>query len=392
MHLTREEERIYCGEHGWASQMCMKILIQLGDLFKADRLIPIRSAHVSGVSYKTLGDAPIEFLKVLADAGGRVKVRSTLNPQSFDPDQLGKKLPEHVRKRQQAILDQFDRMGFKSSLTCTPYYLGKVEKGWHLAWAESSAVVYANSVLRAYTNREGGPSALAAALIGKTPNYGVHQSENRKPSILVHVEDPLMNEMEHGTLGIYLGRILGDRIPFIEGLKKSSSEDLKQLGAGLAASGMTNMFLTEKTYSKSREPIEKVSVKAADIRKTCEELSTNPGGQLDLVFVGCPHCSLREVKRIARLVDGKKIRGQLECWVCTSRYVKERAMEDVKRIEKAGARVLVDMCTIVSWTEKMGIKSIMTNSAKTAYYAPTLNRADTRLASLEECLKTAFRG
>ncbi|MDH7564543.1 MAG: aconitase X catalytic domain-containing protein, partial [Candidatus Bathyarchaeota archaeon] len=345
MHLTREEERIYCGEHGWASQMCMEILVQLGDLFKADRLIPIRSAHVSGVSYKTLGDAPIEFLKALADAGGRVKVIATLNPQSFDPDLLGKKLPERIRSKQQAILDQFDRMGFAASLTCTPYYLVKVSSGWHLAWAESSAVVYANSVLRAHTNREGGPSALAAALIGKTPNYGVHKSENRKPSILVHVEEPLVNEIEHGALGIYLGRILGDKIPLIKGLGKPSSEDLKQLGAGLAASGMANMFLTENTYRRSIEPIEKVSIEAADIKKTCGELSTDPAGRPDLVFVGCPHCSLHEVQRIAELVDGKKIRTRVQCWVCTSRYVKERAKEEVKRIEKAGVRVLVDMCT-----------------------------------------------
>ncbi len=188
MYLTKEEERIYEGEYGWANQICMKILVRLGELFNASRLILVSSAHVSGVSYKTLGDAPAEFLKALSDAEVKVKTKATLNPQSVDQEYLCKKLPENLCKKQREILGYFEKMGFENSLTCTPYYLETPRKNSHLAWAESSAVVYANSVIGAWTNREGGPSALAAAIIGKTPDYGVHQSENRQPTTLVEGE------------------------------------------------------------------------------------------------------------------------------------------------------------------------------------------------------------
>jgi predicted aconitase len=391
LHLTREEERIYDGESGWASQTCMKILVRLGDLFGANRLIPIDSAHVSGVSYKTLGDAPIEFLEALANTGGRSRVKTTINPQGFDPEYLVRKMPERIRKNQFDILNQFERMGVAPSLTCTPYYLEKPKKGSHLAWAESSAVVYANSVLGACTNREGGPSALAAAIIGKTPDYGMHVAENRQPNVLVNVEKPLKDEAEYGALGIHLGKILGDRIPLVRGLRHSSDDSLKQLGAALAAAGMTNMFCKNDEDTETKE-LEKIRVGPKDVAKTVESLSTASTQEPDLVFIGCPHCSLNEIKRIVDLAEGTNVKARRECWVCTSRFVKEKAAADVKKIEGTGVHVLTDMCTVVSWTELLGIRTIMTNSAKTAHYAPTLNKAETVLAPLELCLKTAFEG
>jgi predicted aconitase len=390
MYLTKEEERIYDGEYGWTNQICMKILVRLGELFNATKLIPIESAHVSGVSYKTLGDAPAEFLKALANADGKAKVKATLNPQSFDTEYLSRKLPEHIRKKQLNILKQFEKMGFTMSLTCTPYYSEKPKRGSHLAWAESSAVVYANSFLGAWTNREGGPSALASAIIGKTPDYGMHRAENREPKILVDVRTSLRNEAEFGALGSFLGRIVGDKIPLIQGLKDVSEGKLKQLGAALATTGMVNMFY-HNTQLKSGE-MGKISVETEDLKRTAESLSTMPDAKPDLVFIGCPHCSINEIRQIARLMHGKKVKAGTEFWVCTSRYVKEKAREHVKKMEREGGHVLTDMCTIVSWTETLGIKSIMTNSAKTAYYAPTLNKAETIFAPLKQCLKAVLGG
>lgn len=391
MHLTKGEERIYDGEEGWARQTCMKILVRLGELFDAERLIPIDSAHVSGISYKTLGDVPIEFLETLANSGGEAKVKTTINPQSFDPKYLAKKLPANICGKQLRILKQFERMGVAPSSTCTPYYLDRPRRGSHLAWAESSAVVYANSVLGAHTNREGGPSALAAAIIGKTPNYGMHEAENRRPKVLVNVRNPPRNEAEFGALGIHLGKMLGDKVPLIRGLRCASEDNLKQLGAALAATGMTNVFRREPIDIET-SGMEKINVESNDIAQTIKSLSTVSTQKPDLVFIGCPHCSLTEVKRIAQLSEGKKTRSGIECWVCTSRYIKEMAVTDVKRIERSGFHVLTDVCTIVSWTEILGIKTIMTNSAKTAHYAPTLNNAETILAPVDVCLKTAFRG
>lgn len=389
MHLTKHEEQVYNGEFGWAKQVSMRILVRLGELFHATELIPINSAHVAGVSYKTLGDAPIEFLQAIADTGARIKTKATLNPQSYDTQYFMNKLPKKLYRKQSNILNQFKKMGFSMSLTCTPYYLKKPNPDSHLAWAESSAVVYTNSILRAWTNREGGPSALASAIIGKTPNYGMHKAENRKPHVKVDIRTPLRNESEFGALGILLGRTLKDKIPLIQGLKDTSEEKLKQLGAALATTGMVNMF---HYTSQPDNTLEEISVEAEDLKNTTNSLTTGSDIKPDLVFIGCPHCSSKEIRKIAKIIDGKKIRTGTKFWVCTSRYVRERNTEAVKNIEKGGGHVLTDMCTIVSWTEEVGINSIMTNSAKTAYYAPTLNKAETIFAPLKQCLKTVLRG
>jgi predicted aconitase len=369
----------------------MKILVRLGDLFNASKLIPISSAHVSGVSYKTLGDAPTEFLEALANADGKVKTRATLNPHSFDNEYLGKRLDEDLRKKQLNILRLFEKMGFTQSLTCTPYYLKKPVQNAHLSWAESSAVIYANSVIGAWTNREGGPSALAAAIIGKTPDYGIHKAEHRQPQILVTLEDQLQNETEFGALGICLGRILEDKIPIIKGIKNASKENLKQLGAALASTGMVNMFYLHCTSAKTKE-IEKITIGNKDLKQALENLSTTSKSNPDLVFIGCPHCSLNEVEQIAHLIDGKKVKKGTEFWVCTSRYIKEKAKNYVRKIEQSGAHIITDTCAVVTWADRLGIKTIMTNSAKTAHYAPTLNKAETIFAPLKECLKTAVKG
>jgi predicted aconitase len=313
-----------------------------------------------------------------------------LNPQSFSPEYMRDKLPEQIVERQLSILEQFERMHFTESLTCTPYYLQKPKPDLHLAWAESSAVVYANSVLRAWTNREGGPSALAAAIIGKTPDYGMHRAENRKPNVTVRVEKPLKDETEFGSLGIYLGKILADRIPAIQGLERASEVNLKQLGAALGTTGMVNMFHSESRVE--RTGTEKITIQPKDLDETRDELSTAPHSKPDLVFIGCPHCSISELRQIQQLVEGKKVKAGIECWICTSRHNKAQESKLVSRIEKSGIHVLADMCTVVSWTEKFGIETIMTNSAKTAYYAPTLNKAKTILAPQKDCLKAAFKG
>jgi len=391
VYLTRDEERICDGESGWANQICMKILVRLGELFNATRLIPIASAHVSGVSYKTLGDAPVDFLEALANAGAKSNANSTLNPHSIDEEYIFKILPADLCKKQSTILEFYQRMGLKQSLTCTPYYLEKFRSGSHLAWAESSAVVYANSVLGAYTNREGGPSALAAAIIGKTPDYGIHKAENRQPQVLVNVETRLGNEAEFGALGIFLGRVLADKIPVIQGLKNVSEGNLKQLGAALASTGMVNMFHYKNTDAKGAK-LERLSVEAADIEQTVEGLTSTSTKAPDLVFVGCPHCSLAEMKHIADSVDTRKVKEEMEFWVCTSRCVKEKAAKYVGQLGQSGAHVLTNTCPVVTWTDKLGIRTIMTNSAKTAHYAPTLNNAETILAPLKYCLRTVLEG
>lgn len=388
MHLTSEEEKIFDGELGWAYQVSMRILVRLGELFGATKLIPIGSAHISGVSYKTLGDAPIDFFEALVEAGGKVKAPSTVNPSSFDKEYLARRFPEDYVRKQSRVIELYERMGVSPTLTCTPYYLRQPQLGGHLAWSESSAVVYANSVLGSWTNREGGPSALAAALIGKTPNCGVHKAENREATILIKVESPLRDETDFGALGIHVGKLLKNEIPAFEGLSSYTEDDLKQLGAGLASSGMTTMFHYKDTSRK--EKLEMISVEAEDIQDSIENLSTSSKSP-DLVFIGCPHCSLREIQRVAQALEGRRVKKGAELWVCTFSHVRERAEEHVNAIKGAGGHVLCGTCAVVTWIKKLGVETVMTNSAKTAYYAPTLNEVDVTLAPLTKCIDEACK-
>jgi len=385
MHLTKQEERTLDGEHGWANQVSMKILARLGDLFGATRLIPVQSAHLSGVSYKHLGDAAIDFLNELATKDGRAQTHASLNPSSLDQEHLAKRYSKERFDKQTRIIELYKKMLIQPTLTCTPYYLQKPKPSQHLAWSESSAVVYANSVLNAWTNREGAPSALAAALVGKTPNYGVHQPENRQPNVLVELETELQTEADYGALGIHLSKLLKDKIPTFKGLR-GSDDELKQLGAGMASSGMTALFYP-RTRSKKKQT-ETISVEAKEVEESASSLCTTDQTP-DLVFIGCPHCSINEVKSVAHALEGEKVRKDAELWVCTSRHVKERTKNYVGIIERAGGRVLCDTCVLVTWIRDLGIDTLMTNSAKTAFYAPTLNDVEVALRPLNQCVGAA---
>ncbi len=208
MYLTKEEELILTGEYGYALQKAMEILVALGEIYGADRLIPIKSAQVAGVSYKNIGNAGIEFLRDFVDAGARVSVYTTLNPAGIGNDEFMEKQAE--------VLELYRRMGgIEATSTCTPYYGANLPKfGDHLAWSESSAVSFANSVIGARTNREGGPSSLAAAIVGKTPNYGLHLDENRKATVKVKVEaGGVKTFVDYAALGYHLGKSLGNDVP-----------------------------------------------------------------------------------------------------------------------------------------------------------------------------------
>lgn len=389
MHLTKEEERIYDGEYGWAYQISMKILVKLGDLYGAKRLIPIESAHISGISYKTVGESPIEFLKALVDSGGKVAVKATTNPSSIDSNNMiFNLLPKELVERQREIIILYSCMGLETTLTCTPYYLEQPKSGSHLSWAESSAVIYANSILNSWTNREGGPSALASALIGKTPNYGMHQPENRRASILVKVDAGLDGDVDYGVLGIYLGKIIGDKIPLIRGLPSDEERLLKQLGAAMATSGITPIFHVGRSGEEASNIEEKISVDE-ECLKSAYEILSSPLEEPDLIFIGCPHCSLDEIKKIATLLEGKRVKPDLKLWVCTSRYIRDRAKRHVGIIEAAGGQVICDTCAVVTWLRELGIESVMTNSAKTAYYVPLMSNVGAMLSPLEKCIKTA---
>ncbi len=380
MHLTKEEEAIYNGEFGATKQKAMEILVALGDIYGAESLIEIESAQISGVSYKTIGDAGLEWISSLDD---RVKVPAILNPAGMDREKWSEMgVSEEFAAKQKEILKVYERLGVSLECTCTPYYLNPPAFGAHLAWAESSAVAYANSVLGARTNREAGPSALAAALIGKTPCYGLHLDENRAPEVLVRVDIEL-HDADYGALGYAVGKIVGDKVPLFRLPLSPSKDELKALGAALGASGAVALYHVKDVTPESGNfdvPTECISVDSEDIKKAYG------GNTPDLVALGCPHCSGAELSKIADLLEGKKARTEL--WICTSRRVREQNKEAVTRIEQCGAKVICDTCMVVSpATEKF--KRVMVNSGKALQYLPSMCGVDAMLANTEDCIKTA---
>src|SRR5512135_1227785 len=210
MHLTSEEQQMLAGEHGRATQKSMEILSALGTIYAAERMVPVTSVQIAGVSFDNLGEAGLEFLSEMADGGGQARVLTTLNPAGMDIENwqaLG--ISPDFAVRQVSVIEAFTRMGVTDTCTCTPYLTGNLPQlGEHIAWAESSAVCYANSVLGARTSREGGPSALAASLTGLTPDYGHHLDQHRRPSFTVRVTTPLADTHEFGALGFVIGKLI----------------------------------------------------------------------------------------------------------------------------------------------------------------------------------------
>jgi hypothetical protein len=385
MYLSREEEGIYQGDRGETLRRMMEILVALGDIFGAERLVPVRSAQIAGVSYKNIGEAGLEWI---SDLEGRVVVPSILNPAGMDLcrwREMG--ISEEFASRQTATIEAYRKLGVTIDCTCTPYqiYDSLASKGDHLAWSESSAVSYANSIIGARTNREGGPSALAAALVGKTALYGYHLDENRRPTHLIVVDADLRGS-DFGALGFLAGRIVQDGVPQFRLRGTASSDELKALGAAMAASGSVALYYVENVTPApptGSNPDETIALDRKDIEEVYER---HPGSGADIVALGCPHCSREELEAIARLLKGRKV--QKELWVCTARKIRDANLDLVAEIEASGARVFCDTCMVVSpATERF--RKMLVNSGKALVYLPGLGGVQAGLGSLEECIDAA---
>ncbi len=391
MYLTNAEEQILSGENGEVMERMFRLLVRLGEIYGADRMIPASSAQVAGVSYKSIGDPGVEFLEDYAAKGATVKIVTFLNPAGMDIEDWQKlNIPPSFAEKQLRIMDAFRKMGIVVSATCTPYLAGNLPRfREHIAWSESSAIAFSNSVIGARTNREGGPSALAAALCGVTPNYGLHLDENRKPQIQVEVDAKLEDSADFGALGYYVGRQVKNRIPYFKGIKDADTDQLKALGAAMAASGAVALYhvedLTPEAHLMETKGLERLSVSDKDVNETFSKLST--GKEPDIVILGCPHSSLKEIMMVSRKLEGKKLTKPL--WICTSRMVKETAnrMGFTRTIETAGGKVVADTCMVVSPIEDMGYKTTAVNSGKAANYLPGFCKQNVIFGRLDSILE-----
>jgi len=390
MYLSQDEERIYQGERGESLRRAMEILVALGDIFDAEKLISIKSAQIAGVSFKNIGDAGLEWI---SDLEGKVMVPAILNPAGMDLFRWKEmKIDENFASKQKATIDAYRRLGITIDCTCTPYqiYSDSAGQGDHLAWSESSAVSYANSVIGARTNREGGPSALAASLIGKTPYFGYHLDLNRIPTHCIRVDADL-KDSDYGALGYLAGRMVKDGVPQFRLRGRPTLDELKSLGAAMAASGSVALYYVEgvtptppAAFGKiENSKLEKISLDRKQIDEVYEKY---PGADAEIVALGCPHCSRSELDGIAKLLDGKKVKKEL--WVCTARKIADANPELLARIEESGAKVICDTCMVVSPASEQ-YRKMMVNSGKALAYIPGLCGIKAGFGSTEECIKAA---
>jgi len=387
------------GGQGWATRKAMEILVALGTIYGAERMLAVTSVQVAGVSYDNLGEAGLAFLSELADGGGRARVLTTLNPAGMDVENwraLG--IGEDFAGQQMRVLEAFARMGIVTSCSCTPYLAGNLPHfGEHIAWSESSAVCFANSVLGARTNREGGPSALAAALTGRTPAYGYHLDAERRPTVTVRVGARLAGSRDFGALGKAIGERLaasGARpVPFITGIERASLEELKSFCASVATYGGTALFhmegITPETAALT-PPAEAFEVTQAEVDAAAQSLSDAAPGEVDFVSLGCPHLSIAEIAHLADLLRGRRVTK--EFWITTARSTKALAdrMGYTRVIEASGAKFATDTCCVVA---PIGgrFTALATDSTKACYYAASKNRFHTLFMPFDEVVREALK-
>lgn len=392
MYLTKEEEGILEGEEGEVNQRLMRLLVRLGDIYGAEKMIPVGSVQVAGVSYKSIKDPGTDFLEDLAAKGAAVRVLTYLNPAGMDMEDWEKKgFPEAFARNQIRIMSAFKQMGIVITATCTPYLAGNLPRyGEHIAWAESSAVSFANSVIGARTNREGGPSALAAAILGRTADYGLHREENRQADVVVNLESTLRTTSDFGAMGYHLGKLIKSKKPYFKGMPVNTNTDqLKSLGASMAASGAVAMYHSEGVTPEASQMdlsgLETITITREDLEETYAKLNT--GKDPDVVIFGCPHASLREISEVAARVEGKNLRKPV--WIATSRVMKEASdrMGYTRIIEEAGGKILPDTCMVVAPIEDMGIKSTGVNSGKAANYLPGFCKQDVTFTNIDDLIE-----
>lgn len=403
MQLTPIQRSMLAGELGRSTRKAMEILATLGTIYGAEGMAPVTSVQIAGVSYDNLGEAGLHFLSEMAAGGGQARVLTTLNPAGMDVENWQRMgIDPAFAAQQQRVIEAFASMGVVTTCSCTPYLTGNVPHyGEHIAWAESSAVCYANAVLGARTNREGGPSALAAALTGFTPAYGLHLDENRRPTVTVRVEARLTETVEFGALG----KIIGDglesgakgRIPYITGLDSGESaptvENLKSLCASLATYGGAAMFHMQGVTPEAAlfaPPPGAITITQADIENAIQAMTDAQAEEVDFVSLGCPHLSIAEIARVAELLKGKKVKKTF--WITTARPTRQIAdlAGYTQIIEESGAIFAVDTCCVVA-PIRGRFHALLTDSAKACYYAASKNKFKTRIRSLNEVVEEALR-
>lgn len=410
MELTAGQQAVLEGARGPYLAQCMRWLIEWGEVMGARRLIPVTNTHVllpvpnlmaRGASPRTI-ETYVGGLKEACRHRTAPGCYCTVHTLFLTLDELDvpENAPEQVRL-QREVSDLATEAGFINTFTCAPYLVGNVPlKGEICAWTESSAVVYANSILGARTTRHGNESALAASLLGWVPEFGVLLEQNRKGTLLVEVAAELDSPTDWGALGYFAGKLAGLGIPVFDGVRRPTQDEAKQLCAALATSGGVSMCHivgatpeapTLEAAFQGPPPAPAARFTEETLRKTYAALRNHTGDDIDTVILGCPHASLQELAEYAALLAGRRAAAGVRLWVDTARGLKAYADQTgyTRAIEAAGGRILCDTCPT---NMRMGARRIVTNGFKQAHYARGMLGAEVIVAETPACVRAALAG
>jgi predicted aconitase len=408
VRLTEQEKMLFNGEAGEAMRLAMAILVDLGEAIGAPEMVEIEHVHTDSGFY--LGDAGLEFVEHLAALGGKVIVPTSMNNTSFDIERcrsygVSSKLADKIKRLEKAHL----AMGALPSWTCAPYQDGIMPKpGTMVAWSESNAIVFANSVLGARTNRTGDLVDICCALTGRAPKTGFYLNENRLTRIHMKLDgfpaEAYVDERFYPLLGYFIGQQCGNRVAAVSGVPECLTLDnLKGLGAAAASSGATALFHvvgitpeapTLEACLKSDLSIQTLTVTPDALKKIEALLCTAENGRLDWVGFGCPHFSREEFTELAACIQGRKVHSNITATIFTSRkiinWVDHTGLMD--KLTNAGIQVYTDGCLLLypKYLKRSG--TMMTNSAKAANYIYSQSGYLVAYGSIRECVESAVVG
>lgn len=407
--LTEHDQALLGGQHGDAAALAMRVLVRSAALMGAERLLDITGAHIDGCLYH--GQASLDFVERMVAGGGKVVVPTTLNVGSLDlihPELF--RGDDVLRSQAQRLMQAHLELGCESTFTCAPYQSrDRPRLGQQIAWAESNAIVFANSVLGARTNRYGDFMDLCAALTGRAPSCGLHLTENRLGQVLFELQDfpagRAGRDIWFAALGLFAGKQVGARIPVFAGLPPDTSEDeLKALGAACASTGAVGLFhavgITPEAPTLAEafggRPVpQTVAVSRAQLQRTRAALSeARPGDRLAAVSVGTPHFSLAEFEQLLSLLAEEEAGPRVDFYVNTSRFILWQLEQSGKAqvLQERGITLVTDTCTYITPVMRQTRGLIMTNSGKWAHYAPANIGVEVAFGSLRECVLSAIRG
>ena len=398
MHLDSAQEKMLRGEMGEAKQFAMEIVSRVGDAVGADRLVPIKSAHVLA-HYSSLHDAGVEVLERFASSGGRFAVPTSVDPASIDLQNWRSfGVPEEYAGQQFRLCDAYAKMGGMRCWTCVQYQVCNFPKeGDVVAWAESSAVVFANSVLGSRSNKITAGMDIACAILGLTPRFGMLLDENRRAGVTFRLGMRGLTDLDYRSIGFFIGRNAGARIPLLDGLPSSvTSDQIKHLGAGAAAAGPVTMIhfpgitpgsktAEEASGGEKTEEIEITRSSLSDVESDLNQTSELP----DLVAFGVPHLSASELGELARLIDGRKLKKGVKMYAYTSSQAYDMAERTgiATTIEGTGARISHSTDAEISPLKVLGFNTVLTNSAKLAEIVSSEGEIRVGYASQKEIIE-----